>query len=194
MTKFLIFEDEKSCEYIHKKAAICKNSDINTFQYIPPQLYKRFSDLSKLTFIARKSDPRLKTKIILGDSDLVLKTKLKDTTEWEIEPDLESFGEITNIDTTINWPTIEVKSITSPPKGRTRKNVHNMSDSSLEGNSPINKKSRMEDDIIQKVQDNQKVQDFVKKLEAKQAKKPKYTQSKLVFPSRQISPLPSTAK
>ena len=119
--------------------------------------------------MARKSDPRLKTKNILGDKDLVLKTKLKDTTDWEVEADLESFGEITNIEPTITWPTVEVKSITSPPKGRSRKNVHNMSDSSVEGDSPLNKKSRMEED------NNQKVQDFVKKLEAKQVKKVKYT-------------------
>ena len=53
-----------------------------------------------------------------------------------------------------------------------------MSDSSVEGDSPLNKKSRMEED------NNQKVQDFVKKLEAKQAKKVKYTQSKLAFPTK----------
>ena len=128
--------------------------------------------------MARKSDLRLKTKIILGEKDLVLKTKLKDTTDWEVEADLDSFGEISDIDTTITWPTVEVKSITSPPKGRSRKNVHNMSDSSVEGDSPLNKKSRMEED------NNQKVQDFVKKLEAKQAKKVKYTQSKLAFPTK----------
>ena len=68
---------------------------------ISPQLYKRFSDLSRHTFVARKSDPRLENKIILGEKDLVLKTKLKDTTVWEAEVDLDSFGEISNIDPTI---------------------------------------------------------------------------------------------
>ena len=48
--------------------------------------------------IARKTDPRLKTKIILGASDLILRTKLKDETDWETEPDLEVFGEISTID------------------------------------------------------------------------------------------------
>ena len=54
---FLTFEDEKSCDYINKKAALCKNSNIKTFPFIPPQFFKRFSDLSKLTYIARNRMP-----------------------------------------------------------------------------------------------------------------------------------------
>ena len=56
--------------------------------------------------MARKSDVRLKTMIRLGEDDLILKTKLKDETEWEQEPDLEVFGEISQIDLSINWPNV----------------------------------------------------------------------------------------
>ena len=54
---YVTFEDEKSCDYINKKAALCKNSNIKTFPVIPPQFFKRFSDLSKLTYIARNRMP-----------------------------------------------------------------------------------------------------------------------------------------
>ena len=172
---YLHFEDEKSCQYIAKKTIICQNKDINTFPYIPPQLFKRFSDLSKNTFLARQSDKRLKTKINLGTNDLELKTKLKDVTDWEYEPDLNAFGDIAEIDMSVKWPNIIVKQIYSPPKGRSRKNVHNISDSSVEGESPVSKRSKAEDE------NSQKVQDFVNKLEEKQTKKVKYTQAKIPF-------------
>ena len=173
---YLHFMDEKSCQYISKKAVMCQNSNINIFPYIPPQLFRRFSDLSRNTFIARQSDKRLKTRINLGEKDLELKTKLKDVTEWETEPDLTAFGEIGEIDISIKWPNVEVKQVFSPPKGRPRKNVHNISDSSSEGSSPANKRTKVDEE------NSQKVQDFVKKLEAKQARKTKYTQAKTAFP------------
>ena len=50
-------------------------------------------------------------------------------------------------------PLKEIKKIYSPPKGRNRKNVHNMSQSSSDEASPNNKRSRAEDENIQKVQD-----------------------------------------
>ena len=110
--------------------------------------------------------------ILLGEEDLILKTKLKNETDWERERDLHCFGEISDIDLSIKWPSIEVKQITSPPKGRTRKNIHNLSRSGSESESPDQKKTRINEENIQKVQD------FVKKLESK---KTKYSQSKINF-------------
>ena len=110
--------------------------------------------------------------ILLGEEDLILKTKLKNETDWERERDLHCFGEISDIDLNIAWPSIEVKQITSPPKGRTRKNIHNISKSGSESDSPDHKRSRINEENLQKVQD------FVKKLESK---KTKFTQSKLNF-------------
>jgi len=95
-----------------------------------------------MTFIARKSDSRLKTKITLGRRDLILKTKLNDQTDWELEENLEVFGEISKVDITIKWPTVDVKEITSPTKGRNRKKVHMISSESEDSKSPEAKKSK----------------------------------------------------
>ena len=119
---------------------------------------------SKLTYIARKEDARLKTSILLGDDDLILKMKLKNETEWEREKDLNCFGEIAEMDMTIKWPSVDVKQISLPPKGRVRKNVHNLSQSGSESGRSEAKRSRIQEENLQKVQD------FVKKL---QARKPK---------------------
>ena len=159
---YLHFKDDKGPKYIGKKAAICQNLNTNTFPYIPPQLFKRFSDLSRNTYFARQADKHLKTKISLGDKDLELRTKLKDVSEQEIEPDLSIFGEIEEADSSILWPGVEVKQIFSPPRGRQRKNINNISDTSSEGSSPAHKKSKVEEE------NTQKVLEFVKKLEEKQ--------------------------
>lgn len=34
---YLKFKNESSCEYIYRKAAICRNGSVNVFSYIPPQ-------------------------------------------------------------------------------------------------------------------------------------------------------------
>ena len=157
------------------------------FPYILPQIFARFSDLSKLIYIARKEDPRLKTQISLGEKDLILKTKLKDEAEWVFVEDFAKFGEISPIDMSIKWPQLEVKSITSPPKGRSRKNVHNTSKSSDEESSPAAKKVKRSEKEKEKAEEEaeeqtQKVYAFVKKLEARSSKK--FTQTKLDFPKK----------
>ena len=60
---YVTFTDVKHVEYLYKKSALCKNATIRVFPYIPPQFFKRFLDLSRHTFHARKSDPRLKTMV-----------------------------------------------------------------------------------------------------------------------------------
>ena len=110
---------------------------------------------------------------MLGDDDLILKMKHKNETEWEREKDLICFAEIAEMDMTIKWPSVDVKQISSPPKGRVRKNVHNLSQSGSKSGSPEAKISLI-----------QEVQDFIKKLEAR---KPKFTQSKINFPKSKSS-------
>ena len=170
-----------------KKSIICRNKNIRVFPYIPPQMFGRFTDLSRHTYIARKEDQRLKTHISLGEEDLILKTKLKEETEWIVVDNLEEFGKIRPIDMSIKWPQVEVKNITSPPKGRQRKNVHNISKSSDDETSPAAKrmKSGPNEKVNEKNEDKeeertQKVVAFVKKLEAKSQKK--FNQTKLDFP------------
>ena len=53
--------------------------------FIPPQLYNRFADLSKNTYIAHRQHLGLKTLIRIGDEDLILYTKrvvIKNGTTW----------------------------------------------------------------------------------------------------------------
>ena len=179
---YLTFKSEENAEYIMRKAQICRNHEIKVFPFIPPQFFQRFNDLSRNTFLARKQYSNLKTKIQLGEKDLILRTKIKDETSWEREHDLEVFGKISNPDMEKKWPATEVKYITSPPKGRVRKNVHNISNNS-EKESPEakRKKTDMDTDQDMELTDEEntvKVQAFIKKLEAK---KVKYTQQKIQF-------------
>ena len=180
---YLKFAGEESSNYISRKAALVRNENINVFPYIPPQIFQRFSDLSRLTFIARQADKRLKTKILLGKRDLVLKTKIKDSTDWVVQDDLNVFGDISDIDLNVLWPVAEVKQITSPPKGRNRKNVHKLSSNS-ENDSPDKKKTKTSQSPKEKEdQENQKkVADFVHNLEKKAGNK-KYRQSKIKLTS-----------
>ena len=176
---YLKFSREESSNYITRKAALVKNENIHVFPYIPPQLYQRFSDLSRLTFNARHSDKRLKTKILLGKRDLVLKTKIKDSTDWIVQDDLNVFGELSDIDMNVLWPVTEVKQITSPPKGRKRKNVHDVSTNS-DNESPDKKKSKSSQSPKEKedLENKKKVADFVQNLEKKNGNK-KFTQTKI---------------
>ena len=177
---YLKFSKEESSNYITRKAALVKNEDIHVFPYIPPQLYQRFADLSRLTFNTRHSDKRLKTKIILGKRDLVLKTKIKDVTDWIVQEDLNVFGELSDIDLNVLWPVSEVKMITSPPKGRKRKKtVHDVSINSDSG-SPDSKKTKPAQSPKEKedLENKKKVADFVKNLEKKNGSK-KFTQTKI---------------
>ena len=141
-------------------------------------MYQRFADLSRLTFIARNSDKRLKTKITLGKRDLVLKTKIKDRTDWIVQDDITVFGELSEVDMNMLWPVVDVKQITSPPKGRKRKNVHEVSFNS-DAESPEKKKSKKSQSPDMDDPDNKrKVAEFVKNLEKKSGNK-KYTQTKI---------------
>ena len=176
---YLKFSNEEASNYITRKAALVRNENIHVFPYIPPQLYQRFADLSRFTFNAHHADKRLKTKIILGKRDLVLKTKIKDTTDWVVQEDLNVFGEVSDIDFNVLWPVSDVKSITSPPKGRKRKKVHDVSLNSESG-SPEPKRTKDVQSPKEKedIENKRKVAEFVKNLEKKSGGK-KFTQTKI---------------
>ena len=175
---YLKFQREEASNYITRKAALVKNENVNVFPYIPPQMYQRFSDLSRLTFNARHSDKRLKTKITLGKRDLVLKTKIKDKTDWIVQDDINVFGVLSDIDMNVLWPVVNVKQITSPPKGRKRKNLHDVSFNS-DGESPFKKKPKSsQSPDVDDPENKRKVAEFVKNLEKKNGNK-KYTQTKI---------------
>ena len=113
----------------------------------------------------------------MGKRDLVLKTKIKDQTDWVVQDDLNVFGDISDIDMSVMWPVTEVKQITSPPKGRERKNVHKLSSKSDDDSPDKKKKKTSQSPKENEDQENQKkVAEFVQNLEKKHKK---YTQSKI---------------
>ena len=180
---YLKFDNEEATNYIIRKAAMVRNDNVTVFPFIPPQLYARFADLSKYTFYARHADKTLKTKISLGRRDLVLKTKIKDKTDWVTQEDLHVFGVLSDWDSNVMWPVMDIKEITSPPKGRKRKNVHDLSNNSeADKESPTRKRSRSAQDVLDDPENQKKVAAFVMDLEKKNGSR-KFTQSKIKFAS-----------
>ena len=149
---YLHMKDEESATFLIRRAAQISNEEIKVSQFIPPQLYKRFCDLSKNTYEARKSNTDLKTQIRLGDDDLILLVKMKGETEWEVEQNLEEMGKISPPDWHRVWPVPALPTLTSPPKGRLykHKNVHNLSSDSEMGDSE-NKKQKTEAGKVTKI-------------------------------------------
>ena len=84
--------------------------------FIPPQLHNRFADLSKLCYDKRQEDKQYKTRISLGEEDLVLDTKAPGG-QWE-STDINSLGPISPPEWHKVWPTQKTPYISSPPKGR----------------------------------------------------------------------------
>ena len=106
-------------------------------QFIPPQLFRRHNELSRLTFIKRKEDEKLKTQIRLGENDLILLTKDREEKDWTEKKDLECYGEIPDPEWFKLWPLKAMTIVTSPAKGRQqKKNVHYISRDSGEEKSP----------------------------------------------------------
>ena len=71
----------------------------------------------------------MKTKVILGTDDLILRTKLKTDYYWTTIYNLEEFGPIREIELGRKWPSTEEDRVFSPPKGRSRTKKHLMTPS-----------------------------------------------------------------
>ena len=118
-----------------------------------------------------------------------MKTKIKDKTDWVTQEDLHVFGVLSDWDSNVMWPVMDIKEITSPPKGRKRKNVHDMSSNSeADAESPNRKRSRsaQSQDVFDDPENKKKVAAFVMDLEKKNGNR-KFTQSKIKFASMKNS-------
>ena len=95
-----------------------------------------------------------------------------------MQDDINVFGDLSDVDMNVMWPVADVKQITSPPKGRKRKNVHDVSINS-EGESPEKKKPKSYQSTEKEdLENKKKVADFVQNLEKKNGNR-KYTQTKI---------------
>ena len=65
---------------------------INIKPFIPPQLHNRFADLSKNCYDRRKDKSDFKTRITLGEEDVILYTKHTGE-EWKLT-DIHEMGHI----------------------------------------------------------------------------------------------------
>ena len=74
----------------------------NTKLFIPPQLHNRFSDLSKLCYDKRQEDTEYKTRISIGEEDLVLYTKTQGGL-WK-HTDINALGPISPPEWHKVWP------------------------------------------------------------------------------------------
>ena len=115
-----------------------RNDDVKVSQFIPPQFFKRNNELSRLTFIQRKENDRLKTQIRLGESDLMLLTRDKEEKDWNEEKNLNIYGDFPDPEWFKMWPLKAMPLVTSPAKGRqkNKKKTHDISRNSEDENSP----------------------------------------------------------
>ena len=81
---YLHCETEEGPQYIIRKNIQIQNDEVRIVPFVPPQIYRRFSELSRLTFLARKENSNLKTQIRIGDSDLILLVRDKEEKEWTV--------------------------------------------------------------------------------------------------------------
>ena len=88
----------------------------NSKLFIPPQLHNRYTDLSKLCYNKRQEDKHCKTRISLGEEDLVLEIK-KQGELWQ-NVDINSIGQISLPEWHKVWPTQKTPYINSLPRGR----------------------------------------------------------------------------
>ena len=74
-------------------------------------------------------NPELKTKVLLGADDLILRTKMKSEYYWQTVYNLEVYGPLRDFDLNRKWPNTEDDKVFSPPKGRVRTKKHHLTPS-----------------------------------------------------------------
>ena len=124
---------------IHKNIlSQVKNENVKISPFITPQLFKRNNELSRLMYIKRKENPKLKTQIRLGENDLILLVREKEEKDWREEKNINCYGEIPEPEWFKTWPLRPMPDVTSPAKGRhqNKKAMHDISRNSDEENTP----------------------------------------------------------
>ena len=91
-------------------------------------------------------NPELKTKVLLGSDDLILRTKLKSECYWKTNFNLEEFGPLRGIDMNRKWPNLEEERVFSPPKGRVRSKKHQLTPSPDDSRNVRQKKDNKSSD------------------------------------------------
>jgi len=123
-------KDKIAASDIFKRTTMIKNEEVRVTQFIPPQIFERFRSLQYNCKLQRDTNKDLKTKVLLGINDLVLRVKLKTETYWTTIFNLEEFGPIRELEMYRNWPNNEeLEKEFSPAKGRRRTTKHHLTPS-----------------------------------------------------------------
>ena len=74
---YLAFNNQSSVRNIYRRIAQCKNSDVVTRNFVPPQFFERYMFLSKKCTEMRNIDKNLKTQMRFGKFDVEILTKMR---------------------------------------------------------------------------------------------------------------------
>ena len=78
---YVAFADTDDIREIYIRIAECGNPDIRTRDYIPPQIYDRYMCISRKCAEIRSENPKIKTQIRFGESELEVLTKVRGSAE-----------------------------------------------------------------------------------------------------------------
>ena len=84
---------------IHICKAECRNDDVTTRCYIPPNFYDRFMALKGICMVQRAGNPLLKTQLRFGKSDIEVYTKYKGESTGYRLVKLEEFTDVSRLPT-----------------------------------------------------------------------------------------------
>ena len=76
-TLYFATKDKQDIVDLFIRKSECKRDDVSLRNFVPPQIYKRFSALNKLCKLKREEYSNLKTQIRFGKSDLEILTKIR---------------------------------------------------------------------------------------------------------------------
>ena len=100
---YITFKEEEPTTLLFKRASEIRNNEIRITNYIAPQFYERYSSLQMKCKEERKQNKQLRTKVMLGEKDLVLKTKLVGEAGYKVQP-IDCLGPLPDFDHSIVWP------------------------------------------------------------------------------------------
>ena len=121
---YIHFGTEKSAEYLHRMVRAInsripeddENPRPNSKMFIPPQLHNRYADICKICYDKRQVDKNCKTRISLGEEDLVLEIK-KQGEQWH-NVDINTIGQISPPEWHKVWPIQKTPYLSDLPRGR----------------------------------------------------------------------------
>ena len=99
-------EDKQDIVDLYIRKSECKRDKVSLRNFVPPQIFKRFTAINKLCKQKREENSQLKTQIRFGKSDLIVLTKLRGSEDSFKAVNLEDFigeADIPNYDHDIKW-------------------------------------------------------------------------------------------